>query len=185
MPEFDSTISYKPIPLFPAYCAGSDGTIWTKWKRTLNRQHFMSDEWRQMNPTVNTQGYLVVSLYPGNKIRQVHRLVLEAFVGLRPKGMVCRHFPDRNKTNNLLSNIQWGTHGENRMDAVFHGTAVHVAGEQHGRSKLTNVAVMEILELCRSGTVTQAFVARKYGIHQSVISRIVHGKKWKHLTANR
>lgn len=50
----------------------------------------------------------------------VHRIVLEAFVGPRPKKMVCRHL-DGNSLNNNLSNLKWGTPKENAQDMVKHG----------------------------------------------------------------
>lgn len=53
----------------------------------------------------------------------VHRLVLEAFIGPRPKGMVCRHFPDRDTRNNRLDNLRWGTPEENQADKIVHGTS--------------------------------------------------------------
>jgi hypothetical protein len=53
--------------------------------------------------------------------RYVHRLVLEAFVGPCPDGCECRHL-DGNSRNNALSNLAWGTSGENKLDEVRHGT---------------------------------------------------------------
>lgn len=52
----------------------------------------------------------------------VHRLVLAAFVGPRPPGMVCRHFPDRDPRNNRLDNLSYGTLKQNAQDKVIHGT---------------------------------------------------------------
>jgi hypothetical protein len=74
--------------------------------------------------TSTESGHLFVTLSRGNKpvSRRVHQLVLEAFVGPRPDGMVCRHFPDRDPTNNRLDNIQWGTSEENTADRRVHGT---------------------------------------------------------------
>lgn len=54
----------------------------------------------------------------------VHRLVLEAFVGPCPPGMLCRHFPDRSTKNNRLDNLSWGTPKQNTRDRVVHGTLV-------------------------------------------------------------
>ena len=52
----------------------------------------------------------------------VQWLVLEAFVGPCPDGMECRHFPDRDPTNNRLDNVRWGTAQENSDDKKVHGT---------------------------------------------------------------
>ena len=47
------------------------------------------------------------------KNARVHTLVLNAFVGPRPDDMEARHFPDRDRSNNKLSNLRWGTKVEN------------------------------------------------------------------------
>jgi hypothetical protein len=69
-------------------------------------------------------GYLRVRLYGGPErieTRRVHVIVLEAFVGPRPEGMQCCH-GDGDRTNNILSNLRWGTAQENAFDAVAHGS---------------------------------------------------------------
>jgi hypothetical protein len=51
----------------------------------------------------------------------VHLLVLEAFVGPRPPGLVGCHRDD-NPNNNHVSNLRWDTRRENLLDAVRNGT---------------------------------------------------------------
>ncbi|MDP7729481.1 NUMOD4 motif-containing HNH endonuclease [Mycobacterium sp. TY813] len=69
--------------------------------------------------------HLVVSLFENNRGKQVlvHHLVLDAFVGPRPEGMVCCH-NDGDGSNNRVGNLRWDTYGENNLDLVRHG--VHV-----------------------------------------------------------
>jgi hypothetical protein len=76
-------------------------------------------------------GYRNVSLRREGKSynRYVHRLVLEAFVGPCPKGMQSRHFPDKDTSNNALTNLQWGTPKQNQDDRITHGTDGR--GERH------------------------------------------------------
>lgn len=50
----------------------------------------------------------------------VHRLVLEAFVGPRPDGMVACHYDD-NPRNNHVSNLRWGSYSDNARDQVRNG----------------------------------------------------------------
>jgi hypothetical protein len=68
-------------------------------------------------------GYAHVALCRdgGQETRNVHTLVLEAFVGPRPDGMEARHL-DGDPANCALSNLRYGTSGENNLDQVQHGT---------------------------------------------------------------
>jgi hypothetical protein len=52
--------------------------------------------------------------------RNVHRLVLEAFVGPAPEGHEARHIDDV-KTNCRLTNLAWGTRAENLADRTKNG----------------------------------------------------------------
>lgn len=55
-----------------------------------------------------------------SKTMRVHRLVLTAFVGPCPKGMQGLHWDD-DAHNNHLSNLYWGTPGQNMQDKVRNG----------------------------------------------------------------
>lgn len=58
---------------------------------------------------------------PGNtKTRLVHQLVLESFVGPRPKGRQGLHWNDES-SDNRLRNLRWGTPSANGRDAVRNG----------------------------------------------------------------
>ena len=54
------------------------------------------------------------------KERYVHGLVLAAFVGPRPDGMVTRHL-NGNGADNRLANLRYGTQVENAQDRIDHG----------------------------------------------------------------
>jgi len=71
--------------------------------------------------------YMICNLH---SIRSIHRLVLETFIGKRPKGMVCRHL-DGNSCNNKLSNLKWGTQKENIADAFKHGRLNSMKGNKN------------------------------------------------------
>lgn len=78
---------------------------------------------RILKQQVDRHGYPYVRLVKAGKATRfgVHQLVLLAFVGPRPYGMVSRH---RNgvSTDPRLINLQYGTQSENNRDAVLHGT---------------------------------------------------------------
>lgn len=68
-------------------------------------------------------GYPRVTLVKDSKqeYRLVHHLVLEAFVGPRPKGCEAEHY-DGIRTNASLHNLRWATPKENASDKTRHGT---------------------------------------------------------------
>ena len=68
-------------------------------------------------------GYEVATMSRAH--RRIHRLVLDAFVGLRPDRMLTRHL-DGDRSNNALTNLTYGTASENMRDRRTHGTDANV-----------------------------------------------------------
>lgn len=150
-----------------------DGGIWS----------IISNRWLKTN-TKSNSGHFRTGLCRNGKCytRLVHQLVLETFVGLCPDGMEARHL-DGNPQNNRLNNLRWGTHKQNMLDAVKHGTAfcLRNKGEKHSCSKLTEENVKTIIRDYRTGLFTYAEIANKYGVRRQTIGKIVTGKRWKHV----
>jgi len=70
---------------------------------------------RLLRPGAQKSGHLSVAIGKGNS-RQVHQLVLEAFVGPRPAGHEVLHL-NHTPSDNRLANLAYGTRSENlRMD---------------------------------------------------------------------
>lgn len=70
---------------------------------------------RVLRPGPMKSGHLSVAIGKGNS-RQVHQLVLEAFVGPRPTGCEVLHL-NHHPADNRLENLRYGTRSENlRMD---------------------------------------------------------------------
>ncbi len=68
-------------------------------------------------------GYRQVSLCDGGGIAEqhyIHFLVAEAFISPRPPGQEVRHL-DGTRTNNVWTNLAWGTTAENAQDTLRHG----------------------------------------------------------------
>ena len=105
----------------------------------------------------------------------VHSLVLETFIGPRPKGMECCHFPDRDPWNNCLDNIHWGTPSENQMHRVLHGSSNR--GEAHGMSKLTERIVRRIRLLHNQG-LNNAAIGRRLNLSSELVGKIIRGDRW-------
>ncbi len=177
-----SIVEYREIKEFPGYRAGSDGSVWSC--RPVNGRGPLKESWRKLNPSTDSKGRCVVSICSGACRRQfqVHTLVLLAFVGPKPPGMQCRHYPDPDPTNCRLGNLRWGTQKENAEDSVAKG--VQVNGERCHRSKLTAEQVIEIRQQHTGKRGENVRLANIYGIAPTNISRIVSGKTWKHLLAS-
>lgn len=76
-----------------------------------------------IRPATKDYGHRFVSLsdHDGHEsLRYVHVLVLEAFVGPRPDGLVTCH-NDGDSANNRLDNLRWDTQSSNLHDTVAHG----------------------------------------------------------------
>jgi len=117
----------------------------------------------------NRQGRLRVFLSRNGEQEwhQVHRLVLEAFVGPCPEGLEACHFPDRNPENNRLENLRWDTREANRDDQRKHGTI----GKPQ---KLGWPEVRAIRASEDSGRV----LAARYGVSQPLIVAIRKHRIW-------
>lgn len=125
----------------------------------------------------NRQGYKRVALWVNRtrSHRAVHQIVLEAFIGPRPKGFCACH-NDGDKTNNSANNLRWDTHKANCLDKKKHGT--ENIGERHGNAKLTMYAVKYI----RESTLSGPQLARMFGVTKENISIIRRREGWKHIT---
>lgn len=107
----------------------------------------------------------------------VCRLVLLAFRGTPPDGMEACHFPDKDPTNNHLSNLQWNTHQINlSLHRDLQGTSPK--GEANPGAKITEVQAREILAQ-RGASAKQ--LADEYGLHPASIYAIWSGNTWGHL----
>jgi HNH endonuclease len=131
-----------------------------------------------LKPIASRGGYLVVNLSTGGKKSQrfVHRLVLEAFVGPRPPGLVCCH-GDGDPTNNRLENLRWDTYLANSADMLLHGTRLIGSA---ARSKLSEEEVLEIRRL-RSEGMSIPRLAMTYGVSHQNIQAIIYRRSWRHL----
>mgnify|MGYP000205936251 CR=1 FL=1 len=69
---------------------------------------------RKLRPSVQTNGYLIVSLSngPRKRTKQIHKLVAETFLH-KPEGAQCVNHIDEDKTNNTSANLEWVTYQYN------------------------------------------------------------------------
>lgn len=72
---------------------------------------------RILKPSRGCRQYLFVILCKQGhrKTKHIHTLVLETFIGPRPKDMECCHGPDGSLVNHV-SNLSWGTRFKNNVE---------------------------------------------------------------------
>lgn len=113
-----------------------------------------------------------------HEVRSVHQLVLEAFAGPKPEGMVCRHL-NGDPTDNRAENLAWGSQQENVDDRASHGKTVR--GTRHWQSRFSEDDVRSIRAEYEAGAGISE-LARKYGAPISTINNLLPGgKNWRHI----
>ena len=127
-----------------------------------------------------SQGYCQVRLTstPGVSASQlVHKLMAAAFFG-PSNGLDVRHL-DGARSNNVLSNLCYGTRQENVADMRVHGTAP--IGERSGHAKLTEAQVRFARVAFKRKHATLTLLAKAWGVSISALSQAVSGANWGHI----
>lgn len=137
---------------------------------------------RLMVQRITHRGYLRVCLAKNGESSDhfVHRLVAYAFIGVPDGDLYINHI-DGNKTNNVVGNLEWTTMAENAQHAHRMGIVNSARGESHPSSKLTAEQVVDIRTRYAAGGISQAELAREYGVQGSSIRKILIGKNWTHI----
>lgn len=132
----------------------------------------------------NESGYMRVKIHAAGsaRIRYVHGLVLEAFVGQRPAGMEVCHFPDPNPENCRLANLRYGTSLDNSDDRRRHGTIVR--GSKHHKAKTTYFCVTLMRWLNAEHGVSKVALADWFGLKASAVGYAVRGDSWQLASKN-
>ena len=183
-PNSNDGVEYRPIAGCPGYAVGDDGSVWSCCIRG-SKTNRLGTTWRRKYVGVwrnaDGSGYLRVMMKVNKRPigRNVHELVLEAFVGPRPPGMIARHFPDQNKLNCRRENLSWGTWSDNNgADKIADGTDNR--GESQGASKLRNADVIMIRSMRAAGHKLKS-IALTFSVSISLIHAIVHRRYWTHI----
>ena len=120
-----------------------------------------------------TGGYLGVTLYKNSIVSstKIHRLVAQAFIPNNENKPQVNHI-DEDKTNNVVSNLEWVTAKENSN----HGTRNERIGKVISKSKSIPIIAINI----KTGEFQEFYgsreCARQLGLHQSTITRVLQGR---------
>jgi hypothetical protein len=137
-------------------------------------------EGRVISQFVTPSGYRTVCICVNGtrKTFLVHRLVAKAFLGGENETV---NHKNLDKTDNRLENLEWLTYSENNKHAHASGAHAYVKLARYNekrRKKLTLNCVENIIKSCKYGEF-QKSVAEKFGVSQSLVSKIVNDKQWK------
>jgi hypothetical protein len=168
---------WKPVLGFEEFYEVSfDGKV-----RSFARQNSRNKKWMGgaiVAPILGSRGYYVVNLTSPGKRKQIflHKVVLEAFKGVRPDGLEACH-NDGNRLNCNVGNLRWDTRSGNHQDKKLHGT--WQVGERANNVKLTSEVVLSIRRL----GLSPKQAVQQYGLSLTNAKRIINRESWRHLNA--
>lgn len=166
---------WRVCPFNDNYQISSEGAI----RRATFSPNRKSKPGDIIKASIGENGYLYVNLWKDGKTSRhvVHRLVTIAFHGMPPTVSHEVAHGDGARSNNRKDNLRWATRSENHADKQLHGTQQH--GDANGNSKLTIGQVKEILS--HPADSNRSELARRYGVSQVTVSRILRRELWKHV----
>ena len=93
----------------------------------IRRRLSSSGAQRELKPYRDKKGYLRINLKCDRVVYRkfMHSLVMEAFVGPRPRGRVVNHI-DARRDNNHLYNLEYVTHSQNTIHSVRLGRSFSI-----------------------------------------------------------
>lgn len=106
-----------------------------------------------------------------------HRFSWMLVNGPIPYGMQVCHRCDNPSCVNP-EHLFLGSSSDNHQDMKQKGR--HLYGELNSEAKLTELQVLEIHEIAKSG-LSQKKIAKQFGVGQMTICRILRGERWNHI----
>lgn len=163
-------VEWREVIGFPGYEVSNEGQV-----RGSRGTYGARARPRLLKASPARNGYVRVSLRRAGKTvyRNVHALVAEAFIG-PAQGRQVRH-KDNDRTNPVLTNLEYGTNMDNVLDRQRQGTWGNALSEDTVRKIVIDL----------DAGLTQSIIAAKHGTTQTTVSSINLGKTWNHVTNRR
>lgn len=125
---------------------------------------------------LNSMGYQIVYLRTAkqNGMKNVHRLVAQAFIPNPENKSEVNHKNGKEKWNNAVENLEWVTTAENIRHACVTGLR---------RSAFTESDIFTTYKLYHKEGLSQRKIASMFRVRQSTVSKVLLGYIWRHLHA--
>ena len=172
---------WRPIPGHDGYEVSSLGNV-----RSIEREITFVYKSGKVS-TRHYKGKILTPQYDGlghylhvqlghNAMKNVHRLVAEAFVE-NPMGYTEVNHKDENKANNRADNLEWCDRSYNCRYGSKNGA---VRGINNPMNKFDEDMVREIKRTYIPGDKERGVtgLANKYGISQTHVCAIIKGRRW-------
>lgn len=159
-------MNWRDVPNWPEFMVSDTGLVYWRTRFTFlcmdarNTVYLVSPEKRYWRAN------------PG-------AVVLLAFVGPKPPGLCVLHYDD-DPTNNILSNLRYGTRADNAQDSLRNCGRAHMVGEHCNRSELTCEQVLEAAKLkgLAPKQWTYERLGARFGVHSTTVHKALRGNNW-------
>lgn len=163
---------------YPGYHVTKDGKVYS---RHVSGRGCMVSDWHILKQRLKPNGYLHVTLcnQNGRDYFKVHRLVAMVYIPNPNNYPIVMHLDD-DKTNNRVSNLQWGTNKMNTQDALNKGRLkTHfkgLFGENNYNSKISDKDRIKLRRLYKKG-FTVKYLSLKFNLSRRQIKRITENER--------
>jgi hypothetical protein len=180
METIENGIVWRDVPSLKHVEASRCGMIRTKDRAIFpSAGSLPTRQWkgRILRDFDNGHGYRYFTLsYPFRANYYVHRVIAETWCDNPHQYNEINH-KDFNRRNNHADNLEWVSRAENMQHNVVNDRVSH--GERSGTNKLLERDIISILnEFVKKPTLNKSHLAKRYGVMDTTIHKIVFGKRW-------
>lgn len=166
--ENTDTGYWKLLPSNLAYMVSNRGEVYS----------LKTNKSMKLTPNLGYQRIPICHLGK-RKMRTVHSLVLETFIGKRPDGLVINH-KDGNRSNNHIDNLEYCTQSHN-VKEDFRCGRHSLKGERNTQAKLTKQHVLKIRDMRDKGFKYREILEKFPMVTYSCIAAICIKNTWSHV----